>query len=232
LYSGRRYNVAADIYVSYTTAWAPGLVTSCDWKLWAHGEKKIELSKDAPKLEYTDSLFRRRLSQISRMTIQVIHDELEKSNCSRKIKQVFISCRGEIVREFSISKMLIEEKNILPAAFSLSVFNTPIALATQVFKLQGGYTVILPSKGNFCSAFAGACIPILSGSEEYIMIVYADELPVEEYRELHIEKCIPFAFAAVLSAASETGVHLSDIADVPQEPVSFLKQIILKDTSL
>ncbi|MCK9171075.1 MAG: beta-ketoacyl synthase chain length factor [Treponema sp.] len=223
--------MSAGICVSHITAWAPGLYTSNDWKLWAAGERRIESSKDVPKLEYTDSLFRRRLSQISRMTIQVIHDVLKKSGCSRNIKQVFVSCRGEIVREFSLSKMLIEEKSVLPAAFSLSVFNTPIALATLAFGLKGGYTVLFPSKGQFRDAFTGACAPILAGKEDRIMLVYADELPAEEYRSLGTENCIPLAFAAVLSLKAETGVHLHDIAEVPQEPASFIKQIILKDTS-
>jgi hypothetical protein len=221
----------SDIFVSHITAWAPGVFTPADWKQWAAGKKRIEFLKDAPKLEYTDPLFRRRLSQISRMTIQVVHDELEISNCSRDIKQVFISCRGEIAREFSVSKMLLEEKSVLPASFSLSVFNTPIALATQAFGLKSGYTVLFPSKGNYRDAFAGACAPVLSGNEKHIMLVYADELPAGEYRTLGTENCIPFAFAAVLSSEAGTGVHLPDIAKVPQEPASFLKQIILKDTS-
>jgi hypothetical protein len=223
--------VSAGIFVSHITAWAPGLFTSADWKQWAAGEKEIEFSKDAPKLEYTDPLFRRRLSQISRMTVQVVHDELEKSNCSRDIKQVFISCRGEIVREFSVSKMLLEEKTVLPASFSLSVFNTPIALATLAFGLKGGYTVLFPSKGNYRDAFAGACAPVLSGKEKHIMLVYSDELPAGEYRSLGTESCIPFAFAAVLSAEAGTGVYLSDIGEIPRKPASFLKQIILKDAS-
>ena len=223
--------MSAEICVSHITAWAPGLFTHADWKLWAAGKKRIESSKDVPKLEYTTPLFRRRLSQISRMTIQVVHDELEESNCSRNIKQVFISCRGEIVREFSISKMLLEEKSVLPASFSLSVFNTPIALATLASGLKGGYTVLFPSKGQFRDAFSGACAPVLSEKEEQIMVVYADELPAAEYRRLGTENCIPLAFAAVLSSGSGTGVHLSDIGKVPQEPALFLKQIILKDTS-
>ncbi len=223
--------MSGGICVSHTTAWAPGLVTPDDWKQWARGGKEIARTNDAPKLEYTDPLFRRRLSQISRMTIQVVHDELEKSNCGRTIRQVFVSCRGELAREFSVSKMLIEDKAVLPASFSLSVFNTPIALATLAFALHGGYTVMFPSKGNFRGAFAGACAPVLSGSEEQIMLVYADELPVEEYSGLRTENCVPFAFAALISAEPGTGISLTDMEDVPQEPATFLKQIILKDTS-
>jgi hypothetical protein len=219
-----------DISISHITAWAPGLITSDDWKQWAHNEKQIERSKDAPKLEYTDTLFRRRLSQISKMSIQVVHDELEKSACSRNIKQVFISCRGELGREFSVSKMLIEEKVTLPASFSLSVFNTPIALATLAFKLQGGYSVIFPSKGNFRDAFTAACAPVLSGNEKEIMIVYSDELPPDEYSSFDKTKYEPFAFAAIISD-SRNGVHIPAVENAPETPAAFLKDIILKDAS-
>jgi hypothetical protein len=218
------------ISISHITAWAPGLVTSDDWKQWVHNEKQIGLTNNTPKLEYTDPLFRRRLSQISKMTIQVVHDELEKSACSRNIKQVFISCRGELTREFSVSKMLIEEKITLPASFSLSVFNTPIALATLAFKLQGGYSVIFPSKGNFRDAFAAACAPVLSGNEKEIMLVYSDELPPEEYSCLGTAEYKPFAFAAIISD-SENGVHIPTMENVPETPAAFLKDIILEDAS-
>lgn len=215
------------ICISQLTAWAPGITTADDWKQWAAGNKQMLAIKDAPKLEYTDPLFRRRLSQISRMTIEVIHNELEKG-CSRDMKQVFVSCRGELVREFSVSKMLIEEKAVLPASFSLSVFNTPIALATLAFKLTGGYSVIYPSKGSFRDAFAGACAPVLSGAEPQILLVYADELPPEEYAGLGTERFMPFAFAAVLSAGK--GTSIPDISAVPETAESFLSSMIQKDT--
>src|SRR5574344_958467 len=117
-YSAGRHNVSsAGIVVSHIAAWAPGLDSSEDWKQWAAGTKQIKRVKDAPKIEYTDPLFRRRLSQISRMTIEVVHRELEDEHCSPDIKQVFISIRGEIIREFSISTMFIDEKMILPELF-------------------------------------------------------------------------------------------------------------------
>ena len=220
----------ARIVVSNITAWAPGLESNEDWKKWARGEKSILPINDAPKLEYTDAIFRRRLSQISKMTIQVIHDLIEKSEAAKDMPQTFVSCRGELAREFSVSKKLVEEKEVSPAAFSLSVFNTPIALATIAFGLRGGYSAIFPSHGNFRNAFEGACAPILSGEEKEVMLVYADELVPEAYKALGTENFEPLAFAAVLSL-SKNGVAISDVSAVSERAADFLKNIILEDTA-
>lgn len=216
---------SAGIVVSHIAAWAPGLASPEDWKQWAAGAKQIERVKDAPKIEYTDPLFRRRLSQISRMTIEVVHRELEEEHCSPDMKQVFVSTRGEIAREFSVSTTLIEEKMILPASFSLSVFNTPIALASLAFHLRAGYSVLYPSKGNFRDAFLGACAPVLSGCEKQIMLVYADELPPAEYDSIRSENCTPLAFAAILSASGD-GMTISDPSGVPSIPEEFLRELL------
>ena len=145
-------------------------------------------------------------------------------------KHTFVSCRGELAREFSVSKKLVEEKEVSPAAFSLSVFNTPIALATIAFGLRGGYSAIFPSHGNFRNAFEAACAPILSGEEKEVVLVYADELVPEAYKALGTKNFEPLAFAAVLSL-SKNGVSISDVSAVSERAADFLKNIILEDTA-
>ena len=158
-----------------------------------------ENPKEKPKLEFADPLFKRRLSQITRMTIQVLHDLIEEVPETANYKQVFVSFRGEIEREFTINRGIIEDTEILPAGFSLSVFNTPIAAATLSLQLKAGYSVIYPSRNNFNSAFLGAVAPVLCGSEEKIIFVYADEYVPDEYGEHQPKDNIPFAFACLVS---------------------------------
>ena len=47
-----------------------------------------ENPKEKPKLEFVDALFKRRLSQCTRMTIQVLHDLLEEFPDAKDLKQV------------------------------------------------------------------------------------------------------------------------------------------------
>lgn len=216
------------LYVSNMTAWAPGLTDDKNaWEDWASGKIQIEKIKESPKLEYTDPLFRRRLSQISKMTVQVVHTLYETTRFDKETKIVFVSLRGEIEREFTINKGLIEDSMILPAGFSLSVFNTPIALATLACKLTGGYSVLYPSKNNFADAFKTAVSPVIAGTEKQIIFVYADELVPNQYGNKIPEDNTPLAFATIISSEKNiNSVEINDFSQISQSPSDFLKLIL------
>ncbi len=229
------------IYIERFTAWAPNVRNQEEWMEWALGKRVILLSRDAPELGFTDPLFRRRLSQISRMTIQVIHDMLPFDG---SVKIVFVSFRGEITQQLKINRMLIEQHNILPAAFSLSVFNAPAALATIALNLTGGYSAVYPGEIHFLNGLLSAAAPVLAGREPEILFVYADELIPPEYGELvrdedagHIHAQhlhAPLAFA-VLFSGRETGgsipLTLSGSGSAPDgtfcSPQDFIRRLFL-----
>ena len=213
----------SEVFISKPVMWAPGLEADPEkWEKWLTGAAEIEKSKAAPKLEYTDPMFRRRLSQISKMTVHVVHEIFENYSLDKEIKLIFVSLRGEIAREFSINQGIIEEKTILPAGFSLSVFNTPVALAAIAFGLTGGYSAIYPSKGDFSSALKTALAAVKSGSEKEVLLVYADELVPECYGV----DSTPLSFAALLSCEkAENNVELADIIE-EKSPVDFLKALL------
>jgi hypothetical protein len=187
------------LFVTRFTAWAPGFDDFRAWEEWAGRGRDIPAVKDGPDLAFTDPIFRRRLSQISRMTIQVLHDLMP---FKEDAKVVFLSFRGEITQQFKINKMIIEDQAVLPAAFSLSVFNTPPALAAIALGLTAGYTAVYPADG-FRSALLAAAAPVLSGSAREIVLVYADEFRPPEYGEFCPPDNTPLAFSAVLSGAAD-----------------------------
>lgn len=181
-----------------------------------------------PKLEFTDAIFRRRLSDLSKMTIQVVHDFFQ-TGIDRGIKIIFSSKRGEIAREFKINKTLIQDGEILPASFSLSVFNAPIALATIAENLRGGYSAIYPSQGKFSDAILAAVAPILCGREKQIAFVYAEEFVPEFYEGIFHEENYPLAFAALLSDSSQNEnldvqFNLENLPKTPQEFLEFYRK--------
>lgn len=217
-----------EIYISGISKWAPGLADdAAKWQAWLEGNAQIEQIKESPKLEYTDPLFRRRLSQITKMTIHVIHNLLEKTNASKETKLVFVSLRGEIEREFTINKGIIEDQMILPAGFSLSVFNTPISSATLAFGLKGGYSVIYPSENDFSDAFKAAIAPVLAGTEKEIILVYADELVPDYYGDKRPAENIPLAFACLVSSQKKDNcIAFDDFSNVGKSPVDFLRFLL------
>jgi len=216
-----------DIFFSEPSCWAPGLTSQDDWALWARGEKSIEQSSASPSIDFTPPLFRRRLSQLCKMTVHVVHDAMEKFHCGN-LKQVFISKRGEINRELTINKSLIQEETVLPAAFSLSVFNAPIALAAIACGLKSGYTAIFPSNGDFYPGLLAAASPVLSGEEDNILLVYGDELVPEDYGNLCPEDNFPLSFACLVGRkkSGQCPKEISLPGLIKSSPADFLKALL------
>lgn len=205
------------LYATKPACWAPGLDGDAAWKDWLEGRRAIERTDAQPPLSFTPPLFRRRLSQLSRMTVQVVHDALELAGLgagpeAAPLRQSFVSFRGELARQLSINRTLITEQDVLPASFSLSVFNTPMALASIACGLTGGYSVLFPPADAFYDGFCAACAPLLCGEEDRLLFVYADEAVPAEYAAFCPDDADPLAFATVLSARP---VELS--ARVPED---------------
>ena len=178
----------------------------------------------APKLEWTEPIFRRRLSQLTKMTVQVARDIFESGDVSKETKIVFVSFRGELEREFKVNKTLIEEDSILPAAFSLSVFNAAAAQATIALGLNGGYNCVFPSQGNFKDGFLAAAASVLSGMEENVVFIYADENVPDYYKEFLDGPNQPLAFAALLSSQKIDNSVECSLEDIPRSPQEFIQK--------
>jgi hypothetical protein len=153
-------------------------------------------------LEFVEPLFRRRLSLVSRMTIQVLHDLLPLGE-DTKIR--FLSFRGEITQQLRINQTLVQEHTVRPAAFSLSVFNTPVALATIALDLRAGYSALYPPGGRFDLGLWAAAAPVAAGDAEQIALVYADEPAPEAYGPLRPRENNALALGAILSARNSAG---------------------------
>ena len=217
-----------EIYISRFSAWAPGVENAEEWKEWAQGKREILSVTDSPALMYTDSKFRRRLSQISKMTVQVVNDLLPVGDDT---KMIFLSFRGELSRQYKVNKMIIEDNSILPAAFSLSVFNAPAALASMAFGLKGGYTAIYPA--SFASGISLAEAAFFCDESEQLLFVYADEKVPDEYADVHSEEHPPLAFGLLLTrkpepAPGHLSIPLSSLKKETESPAHFLKHLILK----
>jgi len=230
----------AELYVTRLAAWAPGVESPGEWDEWAQGRREIVSGTKGqgthvPEIAFTDSLFRRRLSQISRMTVQVVHDLMP---VAENTKMFFVSFRGELARQYQINKMLIEEKSLMPAAFSLSVFNAPPALASIALGLKGGYSALYPGNNSFAAGLAAAEAALASGAGELIF-VYADEEAPPEYGRYFNECPSALAFAVLLTQNPQSSsISLSSLkgdgspsghpeGDPSGSPLDFLRRLLL-----
>ena len=220
--------ICGESYIKRLSAWAPGLRNLSEWNEWAGGSREMCQGSENPDIAFTDPLLRRRLSQISKMTIQVVHDLLPLHDDT---KIVFLSFRGELSKQYKINKMQIEEGTITPAAFSFSVFNTPVAVASMALGLKGGYTAIYPGENSFNAGLKTASAALHSGVPEELVFVYADEEVPEEYAYLLSERPSPFAFGLLLNRISGH-VPLSSLTEAEgtcqiQTPLAYLKSLLL-----
>jgi hypothetical protein len=158
------------------------------------------------------------------MTVQVVHDLLP---LDENTKMFFLSFRGEVSKQLKINRMVLDDKSLMPAVFSLSVFNASIALASIAFGLKGGYSALYPN--SFASGFTAVKAALLGGTDERIVFVYADEEVPQEYKNIIADNATPFAFAMILSRFPESGsVPISSISlDENKTPQGFLRNLVL-----
>jgi hypothetical protein len=210
-------------YITRLSAWAPGVENSVEWDEWAQGKRDISSGTQGPAIAFTDSLFRRRLSQISKMTVQVVHDLLP---VGENTKILFVSFRGELSRQFQVNKMLIEEKSLMPAAFSFSVFNAPVALASIALGLKGGYSALYPGNNSFAAGLAAA-VSFVSDAQEELVVIYADEQAPPEYERCFNTCPLPLALAFLLTREPQSSsVPLLPLREA-SDPLDFLRRILL-----
>ncbi|MCL2443143.1 MAG: beta-ketoacyl synthase chain length factor [Treponema sp.] len=222
-----------DVYISRFSAWAPGIENTNEWEEWALGKREINIGPESPALSFTDPMFRRRLSQISKMTIQVVHDLLP---AAEDTKILFLSFRGELTHQFKLNKMFIEDNEIKPAAFSISVFNAPAALASMAFSLKGGYSAIYPGGNSLTIGLSLAEAAFLNGESEELIFVYADEVIPNEYKDIFSGTHLPLAFGFVLvrkpdSSDLNPAIQFSALKEKIDTPEEFLKRLILSKLS-
>ncbi len=190
------------VYVSGWSAWSPGIRTNEEWAEWAAGERELSATGEVPPLEHVDAMFKRRLSQLTRMTIQVGHEALKGQ---RPMKICFASAYGEISQQYKITSRLIEEREVSPANFSLSVFNTPVAALSIVEGNTEGYVACYPGLDAFRLALVESAAALRAGDGTSRLLIVADELMPAEYVPLQNGINQPYALALVLSSEPGPG---------------------------
>jgi hypothetical protein len=191
-----------EAYVKAWSAWAPGVASAPEWAEWAIGRRSIERSDAAPPLDHLPILFKRRLSQVSKMVLHVGH---ELGPGPTEIKIVYASEYGEISQQLKLSKSLIDSGEIAPSAFSRSVFNTPVALLSMAEKNTDRTTALNAGPAAFETALWEAIALQQHSGDPEILIIAADELIPAPLDELATEGNLPYALGLLLCNGPENG---------------------------
>ena len=82
------------------------------------------------------------------------------------------------------------------------------------------------TKNDFAAGFQAACAPVLAGSEEKVIFVYADEYVPDCYGKLQPENNVAMAFACVLSKESnEKSVLVENLLNFAKTPLEFIEKV-------
>lgn len=188
------------VYIAAWSVWAPGLEPDANWNSWFESVTNLENPGAVPPLAHVDSMFKRRLSQLTKMTIQAGHDALAGQP---PMKITFSSVYGEIRQQFKITERMISDGEVSPAHFSLSVFNTPVAALSITEKNDAGYAACYPGPDAFAEGLRDAASGIIAGLEDRRLFICADEQIPELYTEISDMPSVPHAVALVLSRSNQ-----------------------------
>ena len=112
------------------------------WAFWSSGED----FRSVPDLSFLPSRMKRRMSQLSRMIIEIGHTLIQ--GCAVD-DVIFASRYGELNRQLEITEGILDKNEVSPAAFSQSVFNTPVALVSLHEKIKGTTRAICAGEESF-----------------------------------------------------------------------------------
>lgn len=175
-------------------AWAPGLEDADDWKAWSTGQKQIIKDKIlSPKLDFLNSMQRRRLSQLTKMSLRVAYDCI---GFNTDIESVFASRYGEWGQTLELLKLINNTEDLSPAGFSLSVHNTSAGMYSLTSKSKSSYSAIAGGEFTFVSGLMEALGRLTNNDS--VLLVFSDEDVPELYQKTFSFPNLPFAFALLL----------------------------------
>lgn len=182
-------------------AWAPGIETEATWREWVCTGATMPQGDSAPPLSHLGAMFKRRLSQLSRMTLHVGREALRGGGCGAI---VFASRFGEVGQQFKITRVLCDADEVSPAAFSLSVFNAPASLLSIAEGLTCPTEAIFAGDDAFPVGFLEAQSRVVAGDGP-VLLILADEALPELYRPISDPPYGAWALALLLGADEGKG---------------------------
>jgi len=191
------------------------------WSVWYPGceegvpipDRSEEESKVAPLVHFLPAIARRRLSRLTKMALQVAHDIFPEEH---QVRTVFASQHGELKRCVGLLQDLARDELLSPTAFSMSVHNS----ASGVYSIQNGNTMastaLAARKDSLAAAFLEAAALILSGRDDRVMVVLADEPLCTPY-ETFDDNSKTFALALLLTSEKADAVQCRlSLSGLPQ----------------
>ncbi|PJG85413.1 beta-ketoacyl synthase chain length factor [Conservatibacter flavescens] len=167
-----------------------------DWRqgeqYWAENAKNWQ--DFAPKLAFLPPMKRRRLSESARLFFEAAWDlvPVEQSN----IPVVYASNNSEINRSFGLWHSLLQEGDVSPTSFSLSVHNALVGQWSEFRQVTTETIAITAQRDSLEAALLEAYLLLNDGADK-VLVVVAESPLVASYNAQPIYRQ-PFAYALAL----------------------------------
>ena len=158
-----------------------------------------EPSEDSQDVDvsFVPMMLRRRCSQLTKMCFSASHQCIPED---ADVPVISVSKYGEIQRQYAISKKIIETKEVSPTAFSLSVFNTAIALLGISLKNHASAQAFSTMSHQLEAGLIHALSFLENHTEqEKLLLLVGEERLPDAYQKISTEQNIPFVAAFLLS---------------------------------
>ncbi|MFC1237662.1 beta-ketoacyl synthase chain length factor [Vibrio sp. F74] len=180
------------------------ITSTDDWNAWL-SDPEFRSSVKAP-VHHIPAMMRRRMSLLSKMSVQVALELIERHNIGYI---VFSSRHGELPRTVELIKSILAGDDASPMAFSQSVHNTAAGLTTIAAKQAIPVTSLAASQDTFHQALIESFIYLsektetCEQTEKKVLLVDFDAPLPAEYQEFEHEHFATYAFGIVLSSGED-----------------------------
>ncbi|MDG6896268.1 beta-ketoacyl synthase chain length factor [Volucribacter amazonae] len=148
------------------------------------------LEKTSPTLNFLPPLKRRRLSGSARLFIDTVW-QLVKDNAN--IPVVYASTNGEITRNFELWQSLLQEGDVSPTSFSLSVHNALVGQWSELRQVKTETTAISVRIDSLEIALLEAYLLLQEGAKQ-VLVVLAESPLSDKYNPQPVYRQ-PFGYA-------------------------------------
>ncbi len=166
-----------------------------DWQAgeqhWYENSPKWE--DFVPKLAFLPAIKRRRLSDSARLFFEAAWD-LVADNADMPV--VYASANSEINRSFALWQSLLQEGEVSPTSFSLSVHNALVGQWSEFRQVKNETTAISARRDNLETALMEAYL-LLNEGHQQVLVVVAESPLYAQYNARPVMRQ-PFAYALAM----------------------------------
>ncbi|NUE67441.1 beta-ketoacyl synthase chain length factor [Snodgrassella sp. ESL0253] len=204
--------------ISAWRAVSPFHQTLADWRQWvAQGRDINGLTARDIDVSFLPAMKRRRLSSAARLMFAASWPLLPE-NISCPV--VFVSHDGEINRSFQLWQSLLQQEELSPTSFALSVHNAIVG-QWSLMRADMSECIALSARYNGLEMGITEAVGLLEEGASQVLVVVVEEPIAAEYNVAAVRAPFPLALGLILTTGEQTSLTYSPMmAEATDNPLA------------